>query len=158
MSMITVFLTVAFITLIDCLSGIIAVPPLQLALAMGGDFDLILTANMGRLKAVKKSTNYFTDEFYTFSANFMNDRAAQNFQIAHHIKAMNPFINYTEINAHMEGIYAELDKPMDVELTPRWIAQTRVFNTDRTFNTSSYMVAGDSIRERNIGIAPGFPI
>ena len=28
MSMITVFLTVAFITLIDCLSGIIAVPPL----------------------------------------------------------------------------------------------------------------------------------
>jgi hypothetical protein len=43
-------------------------------------------------------------------------------------------------------------------MSPRWIAQTRVFNPERTFNTSSYMVAGDSIRERNIGIAPGFPI
>lgn len=71
---------------------------------------------------------------------------------------MNPFINYTHINEHMEDVYQELDKESNIKLTPRWIAQTRIFNTERTLNTSSYMVAGDSIRERNIGIAPGFPI
>lgn len=41
---------------------------------------------------------------------------------------------------------------------PRWLAQTKISNVERTSNTSAYMVAGDSIRERNIGVARGFPI
>ena len=52
MSVLTVFLTVAFITLIDGLGGISAVPPLQMAISMGGDFDMIIMANMGRIKQV----------------------------------------------------------------------------------------------------------
>ena len=32
-----------------------------------------------------------------------------------------------------------------------------MFNSDKTVNTSAYMIAGDTIRERNIGVAPKFP-
>lgn len=97
MSVLTVFLTVAFITLIDGLGGISAVPPLQMAISMGGDFDMIIGANMGRIKPIQKNLNYFEDEFDTFSARYMNERASQAFLTDHHLQSMNPFINYTSI-------------------------------------------------------------
>ena len=65
-SVLTVFLTVAFITLIDGLGGISAVPPLQMAISMGGDFDMIIGANLGRIKTVQKPVNFFADDFDQF--------------------------------------------------------------------------------------------
>jgi hypothetical protein len=71
---------------------------------------------------------------------------------------MLPFVNYTEIVEHIESVYDSYGEDPPVELFPRWVAQTRIFNADHTRNTSSYMIAGDTVTERNTGMAPGFPI
>jgi len=45
-----------------------------------------------------------------------------------------------------------------IELFPRWIAQTTLFNpTLKTKNTTAHMIAGDSHLERKINVAPEFP-
>lgn len=50
MSMLTVMLTVSFITLVDCLCQLTPIPSLKSTIAMSGDFDVIMMANTGRLQ------------------------------------------------------------------------------------------------------------
>ena len=61
MSMLTVMLTVSFITLVDCLCQLTPIPALKSTIAMSGDFDVILMANTGRLKQIQGNTNFYTD-------------------------------------------------------------------------------------------------
>lgn len=45
-----------------------------------------------------------------------------------------------------------------MRLFPRWFAQTKLMNLNKSKSTSAYMIAGDSLHERKIGHAVGFPI
>lgn len=72
MSMLTVMLTVSFITLIDCLCQLTPIPALKSTIAMSGDFDVILMANTGRLKSIQGNTNFYTDEHDFFNARHLS--------------------------------------------------------------------------------------
>lgn len=49
-------------------------------------------------------------------------------------------------------------KEIPIELFPRWMAQSTLFNTQvKDRNTTAYMIAGNSTLERMIGVAPEFP-
>ena len=70
-----------------------------------------------------------------------------------------PFINYTRIQADIDDIYAKKGFEPPVSLFPRWFAHTRLENPrDESKITWAYMIAGDSLHERKIGLAPGFPV
>lgn len=69
-----------------------------------------------------------------------------------------PFINYTQISADIDKIYEKKGVEPPVSLFPRWIAQTKLENPSQSKFTSAYMISGDSLHERQIGLAKGFPI
>ena len=67
MSAVTVFLTVAFITFLDCMCQISSVPSMKMAIGMSGDFDMVLMAESNRrLQSMYKPRNYFVDEYEGF--------------------------------------------------------------------------------------------
>ena len=101
MSCVTVFLTVSFITFLDCLTGLAAVPPLKTAIGMGGDFDIVIMPNMNRLKSIKKPLNYYNDQWENFESLYMNKKENQDFMTSHRVRSMVPFINYTEVQEHV---------------------------------------------------------
>ena len=72
MSMLTVMLTVSFITLVDCLCQLTPIPSLKSTIAMSGDFDIIMMANTGRLKQIQGNTNFYTDENEFFNARHLS--------------------------------------------------------------------------------------
>jgi len=74
------------------------------------------------------------------------------------LKGFNIFLNFTEIQEHIDTEYAKIGQVPEITLFPRWLAQTKIYNIDKTLNTSSYMIAGKQEMERKIGVAAGFPI
>ena len=68
MSMLTVMLTVSFITLVDCLCQLTPIPALKSTIAMSGDFDIVMMASTGRLKHMQGNTNFYTDPQDFFNA------------------------------------------------------------------------------------------
>ena len=58
----------------------------------------------------------------------------------------------------IDTIYEKKGVEPPVGLFPRWYAQTKLENLSEGKYTSAYMVAGDSLHERKVGVASGFPI
>ena len=74
MSAVTVFLTVAFITFLDCMCQISSVPSMKMAIGMSGDFDLVLMGETNRrLQTRFEPRNYFMDEYEGFNQPYMNE-------------------------------------------------------------------------------------
>lgn len=156
MSMLTVMLTVSFITLVDCLAQLTPIPALKSTIAMSGDFDVIMMANTGRLKQIQGNTNYYTDPQEFFNAPHLSQTEKENKLVEQSFKSWLPFINYTEISNEIDNVYAKKGIEPPVRLFPRWFAQTKLIHGNKW--TSAYMIAGDSLHERKIGHAQGFPI
>lgn len=57
----------------------------------------------------------------------------------------------------MDNDFKKKGRTSNVELFPRWMAQTTLSNPEMDISTSAYMIAGDSKLERKIQIARGFP-
>lgn len=69
-----------------------------------------------------------------------------------------PTVNFTELSQIAQNAYRSKGLESPIELFPRWIAQTTLFNPDfKTRNTTAHMIAGDSHLERKINVAPEFP-
>ena len=158
MSMLTVMLTVSFITLVDCLCQLTPIPALKSTIAMSGDFDVILMANTGRLKQIQGSTNFYTDQHDFFNARHLSQGEKESKLVEQSFQSWLPFVNYTQIAHDIDQIYEKKGVEPPVGLFPRWFAQTKLENPDNNKFTSAYMVAGDSLHERKQGVAPGFPI
>lgn len=58
----------------------------------------------------------------------------------------------------IDQIYEKKGVEPPVGLFPRWYAQTKLENLSEGKFTSAYMVAGDSLHERKVGVAAGFPV
>lgn len=69
-----------------------------------------------------------------------------------------PTVNFTELQEIADEAYQSKGFESPIELFPRWIAQTTLFNPAiKTKNTTAHMIAGDSLLERRINVAPAFP-
>lgn len=66
-----------------------------------------------------------------------------------------PFVNYTLVEETLKNYYGDQEPP--VELFPRWIAQTKLFNEAHSSQTGAYLVAVDTELERRIVIGHNFP-
>merc|ERR1712038_2241710 len=97
MSMLTVMLTVSFITLVDCLCQLTPIPALKSTIAMSGDFDVILMANTGRLKQIQGSTNFYTDQNDFFNARHLSQGEKESKLVEQSFQSWLPFVNYTQI-------------------------------------------------------------
>lgn len=158
MSMLTVMLTVSFITLVDCLCQLTPIPALKSTIAMSGDFDIAIMAKAGRLKHQQGNTNWYTDQSDFFNARHLSQTEKESKLVEQGFQSWMPFINYTEIKEDIDAIYDKKGIPPPVGLFPRWYAQTKLENLKDQKFTSAYMVAGDSLHERKVGVAQGFPI
>ena len=145
-------------TLVDCLCQLTPIPALKSTIAMSGDFDVILMANTGRLKQIQGNTNFYTDQYENFNALHLSQSEKENKLVEQSFQSWMPFINYTQINEDIEAIYQKKGIAPPVGLFPRWIAQTKLTNPADGKFTSAYMISGDSLHERQIGVAQGFPI
>ena len=69
-----------------------------------------------------------------------------------------PFVNYTEMAADIDELYQKKGVEPPVGLFPRWFAQTTLQKPENAdLYTTAYMIAGDSLHERKVGLAPDFP-
>ena len=105
MSMLTVMLTVSFITLVDCICQLTPIPALQSTIAMSGDFDIVMMANTARLKQVQGNTNFYTDPNDFFNARHYTQSEKESKLVEQGFKSWAPFINYTEVQSDIDSIY-----------------------------------------------------
>lgn len=67
-----------------------------------------------------------------------------------------PTVNFTQLLEIQKEAYKGRESP--IELFPRWVASTKLINpSDKRKNTTANMIAGDSLLERRINVAPEFP-
>ena len=102
------------------------------------------------------TTNFYTDELEFFNAEYMTDLNKHRLKTQHSLLSSLPFVDFRAIDNSLKEAYASKDSEPQIDLFPRWVAMTSIYNQDRTKMTSSFMIAGDSKLERNLGVAPGF--
>jgi hypothetical protein len=105
MSVVTVFLTVAFITFLDCMSQLSSVPAMQLAMQWSGDFDLVMMPSKNRQEIVTDNMNFYHDKMEGFNHPYMNRLEKEKVKTQNHLKKIVPFLNYTEIQEHVTNVY-----------------------------------------------------
>jgi len=155
MCVMTVFLTVSFITFLNGVGSLAPIVTLQSSVFTAGDMDMIIMGQSGSTKEVMGNTNFYTDEHEFFNAPFLSNEEKQNLLTVQSFMSKIPTVDFVALNALVEQSYANRTKP--IELFPRWTAQTQLNSLDRQFKTQAYLFAGDTRLERNIGVAPGFP-
>ena len=109
------------------------------------------------IKNVMDNTNWYTDELEFFNAPYLTETERVKAQSEGSVQSKLPFVNYTAVEERAREAYPD-NNLQPIDLFPRWLSQTSLYNLERTKSTSAFMIAGDSKKERNIGIAPGFPI
>ena len=125
---------------------------------MSGDYDVQMKGSFNEvIKDVQDNTNWYTDEMEFFNAPYWTEFERVRSQSEGSLQSKLPFVNYTAVEERAREIYPDPNK-QPVDLFPRWLSQTSLYNIERTKSTSAFMIAGDSKKERNIGVAPDFPI
>lgn len=158
MGVMTVFLTVSFITFLGGIGQLGPVSTLKTALHHAGDFDVMFRGQTKMTPTVIGNTNYYTDEKDFFNAPYMS-KAEKLRQLAQQsFMSRIPTVNFTELQKISYDAYEAKGHESPIELFPRWVAQTTLYNPDNKLkNTTANMIAGDSLLERKINVAPGFP-
>lgn len=156
MGVMTVFLTVSFITFLGGIGSLGPITTLKTALYHAGDFDVMFKAYTDSKPWKIGSTNYYNDENDFFNAPYLSKSDKVRLTAAHSFKSKIPTVNFTALSEKANSIYANSSHP--IELFPRWIAQSTLYNPSNfVHNTSAHMIAGDSYLERKINVAPEFP-
>ena len=146
----TIFLVVSFVTFLDSL---VQVAPAVFYLASqqsAGDFDLQIQMRYTTSEVENGNTNFYTLEKPMYSRFDMTEKQIDEKK---NIKSVNgfKFANYTLMTDLLK------DDPYFDGAFPRWVATTKLINPDlRDKNTSAVAIIGDSKKERDIGVAPGF--
>jgi hypothetical protein len=73
MNIMTVFLTVASISFMDCMFTLSPISSLTNGVGMSGDFDVVITANRDRLHEIKPDLNFYVDEVDEQENFYLND-------------------------------------------------------------------------------------
>jgi hypothetical protein len=68
-----------------------------------------------------------------------------------------PTVNFTELTEISKNVYLDKGLEEPIQLFPRWVASATLNNRNTRRNTSAHMIAGDSMLERRINVAPEFP-
>ena len=158
MNVITVFLTVSLITFLDMMSKLSPILAVKQNMATSGDYDILMQGYYNEaLKNGYGNQNWYTDEQENFNAPYMTEPEKLMFRSETEIQQKLPLVNFTAVQQRVKERFPDPEK-QNFDLFPRWMSQTSLYNADRTKFTSAYMVVGDSKLERNIGIAPGFPV
>ena len=155
MCIMTVFLTVSFITFLNGIGQLAPIVTLNGSVYTSGDMDMQIMGMAGRQKEKLANTNFYNDENEFFNAPFLSNEQKKQVQTTQNFMSNIPTVNFVELEKVIEKAYAGVERP--VEIFPRWMAQTVLYNTERTHKTQAYLIAGDQSLERNLGIAPGFP-
>ena len=98
---------------------------------MGGDFDVFITANSPVLKQIvgnPQSTNFYTDELEFFNAQYMTEAEKFHQKTQHGVLSSIPFVNFREIDNIIKEVYAAKGKEPTIDLFPRWVAMTTIYN------------------------------
>lgn len=157
MGVITVFLTVSFITFLGGIGSLGPITTLKTAMFHAGDFDVMFKSHSDAKPWKIGNTNYYNDDNDFFNAPYLSKSDKVSMSASQNLKQMNPSINFTQLDEKANRIYDKVANP-PIELFPRWIAQTTLFNPNNVMaNTSAHMIAGDSYLERKINVAPEFP-
>ena len=156
MAVMTVFLTVSFITFLSSITQLAPINPFKMGMHVAGDIDIMITANSHSQKQVRGNTNFYTDEMEFFNAEYVSRAEQVRNKADHSVLSSVPFVDFQMINNHLKDVYSSSDSEQEIDIFPRWIAMTSLYNLERSLQTSAFMIAGDSKLERNIGVAPGF--
>lgn len=72
MGVLTVFLTVTFLTFLEGIGQLSPVIVLQSSLQVAGDFDVLIQGNTEKTERVLGNTNFYVDEYEYFNAPFLS--------------------------------------------------------------------------------------
>lgn len=155
MGVMTVFLTVSFITFLGGLGQLSPLVAFRSAVFHAGDFDVLFRGRFESVKTVISNNNYYVDENEFWRAPYLSDLERVNHQVVQSFGALIPTVNFTQLNEIAENSYSELGQLSPIELFPRWTAQSLLISGEHT--TTANMIAGNSSLERLIRVAPDFP-
>jgi hypothetical protein len=120
-----------------------------------GDFDFIVMGNTGALEEVYARKNFYTDDQEFFNAPTLDQKEQNEMMDSRTLLSKLPFVDFIEIKTAVKSFYKDMEPPFDV--FPRWIAQTKLSNEEGTKQTSAYLVAADTMLERQIIVGHEFP-
>lgn len=156
MGVMTVFLTVSFITFLGGIGSLGPITTLKTAIYHAGDFDVMFKCFDKPRKL--GNTNYYTDDNEFFDAPYMSRSDKMRLMAEQSFKSRIPTVNFTELEQTALDAYGKYGKETPIELFPRWVAQTTLYNPQmKSKSTTAHMIAGDSYLERKINVAPEFP-
>ena len=89
---------------------------------MAGDFDLVLTANTGRLKNVMGNKNFYVEDADFSAARQLTKIEKEQKLMEQSFQSWLPFVNYTEMAADIDDLYQKKGVEPPVGLFPRWFA------------------------------------
>lgn len=78
MGVVTVFLTVSFITFLASTNTLAPILALNSAVFTCGDFDLVITGNTNNIESVNGNTNYYHDQNEFFGAPYLTQSEKLN--------------------------------------------------------------------------------
>lgn len=86
--------------------------------------------NTDKLEPVYGNKNFYIDDQEFFNAKSMNLHETIENMDQRALLSKIPFVNYTLVEETLNSYYGSMEQP--VELFPRWIAQTKLFNDAHT--------------------------
>lgn len=121
MGVMTVFLTVSFITFLDDIGQLSPIIVLSSSIFTSGDFDILITGNIDKIEHVNGNQNYYNDPNEFFTAPYLTKSEKTNKLTEQSLLSKIPLVNFTAVNDVINKAYAKSDKK-PVELFPRWMA------------------------------------
>ena len=158
MGVMTVFLTVSFITFLGGIGQLGPITSLKTALYQAGDFDVMFRGQTKLIPTVVGNTNYYTDEKDFFNAPYMSKQEKMKVLAQQSFMSKIPTVNFTELEKTAIDAYSAQGLESPIELFPRWVAQSTLYNPEnKQKSTTANLIAGNSKLERKINVAPLFP-
>ena len=143
MGVITVFLTVTFITFLGGIGQLGPITTLKSGVQLSGDFDVLFKGHSGGVPIVLSNPDYQTFVNDNFDAPYLSHNERIKEMAAQSLSTRIPTVNFTELENISKTVYKDRGLQEPLELFPRWIAQANLINSVTRKTTSAHMVAGD---------------
>lgn len=106
MGVMTVFLTVSFITFLGGIGSLGPITTLKTAVYHAGDFDVMFKSYSDSKPWKIGNTNYYNDENDFFNAPYLSKSDKMMMTAAHSFKSRIPTVNFTALDQKASSIYA----------------------------------------------------
>ena len=122
MGVVTVFLTVTFITFLGGIGQLGPITTLKSAVQIAGDFDVLFKGHSDSVPIVLSNTDFSTFVNDNFNSPYLSHSERIEEMAAQSLNTRIPTVNYTQLKEISKTVYLDRGLQEPLELYPRWVA------------------------------------